>query len=141
MRSERAFAAFASRHPGPWRVEWDALQIEVYGQIYGAWTQVANVVADVQPLNLAATIDLVSTPYGSALLELRVNNLFNTVLDYLSAEEELQVVDLTTTTHVAQADRPVNLERRLEIRDWEIRFPCSSTWWSRMSHPPVATNP
>ena len=27
--------------------------------------------------------------------------LFNTVLDYLTAEEEMQVVDLTTTTHVA----------------------------------------
>ena len=29
--------------------------------------------------------------------------LFNTVLGYLTAEEELQVVDLTTTTHVAEA--------------------------------------
>ncbi|MBI2680333.1 MAG: MoxR family ATPase [Candidatus Solibacter usitatus] len=29
--------------------------------------------------------------------------LFNTVLDYLSAEEEMQVVDLTTTTHVSEA--------------------------------------
>ena len=31
--------------------------------------------------------------------------LFNTVLDYLTAEEEMKVVDLTTTTHVAQAER------------------------------------
>jgi MoxR-like ATPase len=30
--------------------------------------------------------------------------LFNTVLDYLSADEEMQVVDLTTTTHVAEAN-------------------------------------
>src|SRR6478736_4852360 len=30
--------------------------------------------------------------------------LFNTVLDYLSAEEELTVVDLTTVTHIAGAD-------------------------------------
>jgi MoxR-like ATPase len=30
--------------------------------------------------------------------------LFNTVLDYLSADHEMQVVGLTTTTHVAQAD-------------------------------------
>src|SRR5512140_2619318 len=29
--------------------------------------------------------------------------LFNTVLDYLTAEQELQVVDLTTTTHVPTA--------------------------------------
>src|SRR6201989_3078373 len=30
--------------------------------------------------------------------------LFNIMLDYLTAAEELQVVDLTTTTHVAKAD-------------------------------------
>src|SRR6266404_1745390 len=30
--------------------------------------------------------------------------LFNTVLDYLSAEDELKVVDLTTTTHLAYED-------------------------------------
>ncbi|HUP04995.1 MAG TPA: MoxR family ATPase, partial [Bryobacteraceae bacterium] len=30
--------------------------------------------------------------------------LFNTVLDYLTADQEVQVVDLTTTTHVASAD-------------------------------------
>ena len=30
--------------------------------------------------------------------------LFNILLDYLTAEQELQVVDLTTTTHVAKAD-------------------------------------
>ncbi|MEX2260597.1 MAG: MoxR family ATPase [Bryobacteraceae bacterium] len=39
--------------------------------------------------------------------------LFNTVLDYLSAEEELQVVDLTTTTHVAFADAVTNAEEIL----------------------------
>ena len=42
--------------------------------------------------------------------------LFNTVLDYLSAEEELQVVDLTTTTHVAKAD-PVTTAQ--EILDFQ----------------------
>jgi MoxR-like ATPase len=39
--------------------------------------------------------------------------LFNTVLDYLSAEEELKVVDLTTTTHVATADPVTNAEEIL----------------------------
>ena len=34
--------------------------------------------------------------------------LFNTVLDYLSAEDEMQVVDLTTTTSSAQADPVTN---------------------------------
>ncbi|MNL86690.1 hypothetical protein D3C87_2155020 [compost metagenome] len=32
-------------------------------------------------VNLSATVDLVKTQYGAALLDLRVNNLFNTVLD------------------------------------------------------------
>jgi MoxR-like ATPase len=36
--------------------------------------------------------------------------LFNTVLDYLSADEELQVVDLTTVTTVAQADPVTNAD-------------------------------
>jgi MoxR-like ATPase len=34
--------------------------------------------------------------------------LFNTVLDYLTPQEEMQVIDLTTTTHVAQADAVTN---------------------------------
>ena len=38
--------------------------------------------------------------------------LFNTVLDYLSAEEELQVVDLTTVTTVASAD-PVTTAKEI----------------------------
>src|SRR5712675_1942219 len=39
--------------------------------------------------------------------------LFNTVLDYLSADEEMQVVDLTTTTHVAEADAVTSAEEIL----------------------------
>jgi MoxR-like ATPase len=42
--------------------------------------------------------------------------LFNTVLDYLSADEELKVVDLTTTTHVAQADAVTNADEILEFQ-------------------------
>ncbi len=42
--------------------------------------------------------------------------LFNTVLDYLSADEELQVVDLTTVTAVAQADPVTNAQ---EIVDFQ----------------------
>jgi MoxR-like ATPase len=42
--------------------------------------------------------------------------LFNTVLDYLSADEELKVVDLTTTTHVAQSDAVTNAEEILEFQ-------------------------
>ena len=42
--------------------------------------------------------------------------LFNTVLDYLSAEEELKVVDLTTTTHVAQADAITSAQEILDFQ-------------------------
>src|SRR5690349_14088193 len=42
--------------------------------------------------------------------------LFNTVLDYLSAEDEVQVVDLTTTTRVAQVEPVTNAE---EITDFQ----------------------
>ena len=42
--------------------------------------------------------------------------LFNTVLDYLSADEELQVVDLTTVTTIASAD-PVTTAK--EIVDFQ----------------------
>jgi len=42
--------------------------------------------------------------------------LFNTVLDYLSAEEELKVVDLTTVTTVAHADPVTNAEEILDFQ-------------------------
>ena len=42
--------------------------------------------------------------------------LFNTVLDYLSAEDELKVVDLTTTTHQPSVDVVTN---GAEIRDFQ----------------------
>src|SRR5467141_733237 len=42
--------------------------------------------------------------------------LFNTVLDYLSAEEEMKVVDLTTTTHVAQVNPVTSAEEILDFQ-------------------------
>ena len=42
--------------------------------------------------------------------------LFNTVLDYLSAEEELKVVDLTTVTTIASADPVTNAEEILDFQ-------------------------
>jgi len=42
--------------------------------------------------------------------------LFNTLLDYLSTEDELKVVDLTTTTHVPQADTVTNADEILEFQ-------------------------
>ena len=42
--------------------------------------------------------------------------LFNTVLDYLSVDDEVKVVDLTTTTTRAQADTVTNAEEILEFQ-------------------------
>jgi MoxR-like ATPase len=42
--------------------------------------------------------------------------LFNTVLDYLSAEEELKVVDLTTVTTIPHADPVTNAEEILAFQ-------------------------
>jgi MoxR-like ATPase len=42
--------------------------------------------------------------------------LFNTILDYLSAEDEVKVVDLTTTTAVAQVDTVTNPEEILDFQ-------------------------
>jgi MoxR-like ATPase len=43
--------------------------------------------------------------------------LFNTVLDYLTADEEMQVINLTTTTHVAQAEPVTNAEEILSFQE------------------------
>src|SRR5580698_5535397 len=42
--------------------------------------------------------------------------LFNTVLDYLSASDELKVVDLTTTTRVAQVNAVTSSEELLDFQ-------------------------
>src|SRR5271170_8022105 len=42
--------------------------------------------------------------------------LFNTILDYLSAEDEVKVVDLTTTTSQATVDTVTNPEEILEFQ-------------------------
>ena len=42
--------------------------------------------------------------------------LFNTVLDYLSAEDELKVIDLTTTTHTAKVETVTNAEEILDFQ-------------------------
>src|SRR5271169_5445219 len=42
--------------------------------------------------------------------------LFNTVLDYLSATDEVKVVDLTTATHVAKVETVTNAEEILDFQ-------------------------
>jgi MoxR-like ATPase len=53
--------------------------------------------------------------------------LFNTVLGYLTADEELKVVDLTTTTHVAQADPVTNANEILEFQQLVRMVPISES--------------
>jgi len=42
--------------------------------------------------------------------------LFNVILDYLTSEQELQVVDLTTTTHIATASTVTNAQEILDFQ-------------------------
>src|SRR5579863_4393543 len=42
--------------------------------------------------------------------------LFNTVLDYLSADDEVKVVDLTTTTHLPQVEAVTSAEEILDFQ-------------------------
>src|SRR6266700_262704 len=53
--------------------------------------------------------------------------LFNTVLDYLSADDEVKVVDLTTTTHVAQAETVTNAQEILDFQQLVRMVPIADT--------------
>jgi MoxR-like ATPase len=53
--------------------------------------------------------------------------LFNTVLDYLSAEDELRVIDRTTTTHTAQIESVTDAAELVEIQDLVRRVPIGET--------------
>ncbi|HTA47550.1 MAG TPA: MoxR family ATPase [Bryobacteraceae bacterium] len=53
--------------------------------------------------------------------------LFNIMLDYLTAEQELEVIDLTTTTHVAQADPITNAQEILDFQQLVRMTPIAET--------------
>src|SRR6266446_5382792 len=53
--------------------------------------------------------------------------LFNIILDYLTSDEELKVVDLTTTTHVAKADPITSAEELLDFQQLVRMTPISET--------------
>ena len=53
--------------------------------------------------------------------------LFNTVLDYLSAEDEVKVVDLTTTTRVAQVESVTRAEEILDFQELVRMVPIAET--------------
>src|SRR6202162_4679159 len=53
--------------------------------------------------------------------------LFNTVLDYLSADDEVKVVDLTTTTRVAQIEAVTTAEEILDFQQLVRMVPISES--------------
>src|SRR5437764_9263180 len=53
--------------------------------------------------------------------------LFNTVLDYLSADDEVKVVDLTTTTATAHADTVTNADEILDFQQLVRMVPIADT--------------
>src|SRR5579864_4406416 len=53
--------------------------------------------------------------------------LFNTVLDYLSADDEVKVVDLTTTTRVAQVHNVTNAQEILDFQQLVRMVPIADT--------------
>src|ERR1700689_2196475 len=53
--------------------------------------------------------------------------LFNTVLDYLSSDDEVKVVDLTTTTRVAEVQAVTNAEEILEFQKLVRMVPISES--------------
>ena len=69
------------------------------------------------PFFVLATQNPIELEGTYALPEAQLDRfLFNTVLDYLNADEELKVVDLTTTTAVAQADPVTNAQEILDFQ-------------------------
>jgi MoxR-like ATPase len=53
--------------------------------------------------------------------------LFNIILDYLTADEEMQVIDLTTTTHVAQAEAITTAAEILDFQQLVRMTPIGET--------------
>ena len=69
------------------------------------------------PFFVLATQNPIELEGTYALPEAQLDRfLFNTVLDYLNADEELKVVDLTTTTVVAQAEPITNAQEILDFQ-------------------------
>jgi MoxR-like ATPase len=67
--------------------------------------------------------------------------LFNAVLDYLSAQEEAKVVDLTTTTHVADVQAVTNAEEILDFQKLVRMVPIAESLARYTVHLVRATRP
>jgi MoxR-like ATPase len=59
--------------------------------------------------------------------------LFNTILDYLSASDELKVVDLTTTTRVATVEPVTTAQELLDFNNWSAWCRSANRWRSMSS--------
>src|ERR1700736_3191121 len=69
------------------------------------------------PFFVLATQNPIELEGTYALPEAQLDRfLFNTVLDYLSAEHEVKVVDRTTTTHIAQVETVTSAEEILDFQ-------------------------
>src|ERR1700726_3754785 len=69
------------------------------------------------PFFVLATQNPIELEGTYALPEAQLDRfLFNTVLDYLSADDEVKVVDLTTATHTAQVDTVTSAEEILDFQ-------------------------
>jgi MoxR-like ATPase len=69
------------------------------------------------PFFVLATQNPIELEGTYALPEAQLDRfLFNTILDYLSADDEVKVVDLTTATHVAQVDTVTSAEEILDFQ-------------------------
>src|SRR3982074_1393219 len=80
------------------------------------------------PFFVLATQNPIELEGTYALPEAQLDRfLFNTVLDYLSAADELKVVDLTTTTHLPQAETVTNGEEILDFQRLVRMVPIAET--------------
>src|SRR5258708_9114614 len=53
--------------------------------------------------------------------------IFNVLLDYLSADHEMHVLDLTTTVHISQAESVTTAEEILEFQKLVLMFPIAES--------------
>src|SRR6266567_4470926 len=80
------------------------------------------------PFFVLATQNPIELEGTYALPEAQLDRfLFNTVLDYLSADDEVKVVDLTTTTHVAQVNTVTSAEEILDFQQLIRMVPLSDS--------------
>src|ERR1700733_5766692 len=77
------------------------------------------VLATQNPIELEGTYPLPEPQLGRFL--------FNTILDYLSAADEVRVVDLTTTTHVAQVEAVTSATEILSFQQLVRMVPIGET--------------